>query len=81
MQNNSKETGKLLISKGAYLNTNDIIYQIIKILLLKTIILYSERKSYNNNSTLLHFASIGDSKEMGELLISKGADINTKDFI
>ena len=33
------------------------------------------------NSTPLHFAAWLNSKEIGELLISKGADINAKDII
>ena len=33
------------------------------------------------NATPLHFAAIHNSKEIGELLISKGADINAKDII
>ena len=30
---------------------------------------------------MLHYAAKNDSKEIGELLISKGADINAKDII
>ena len=30
---------------------------------------------------LLHIAAINNSKEIGEVLISKGADINAKDII
>ena len=33
------------------------------------------------NKTPLHYAAKSNSKEVGELLISKGADINTKDII
>ena len=33
------------------------------------------------NRTPLHFAAEKNSKEVGELLISKGADINAKDII
>ena len=33
------------------------------------------------NLTPLHYAAENDSKEMLELLISKGADINAKDII
>ena len=29
---------------------------------------------------MLHYAAIGNSKEIGEILISKGADINAKDI-
>ena len=37
--NNSKEIGKILISKGADINSKDIIYQIIILLFLIKIIL------------------------------------------
>ena len=40
-----------------------------------------ERNLNKNNETLLHFAAEKDSIKMGELLISKGADINAKDII
>ena len=33
------------------------------------------------NKTPLHWAAKNNSKEIGELLISKGADINAKDII
>ena len=32
------------------------------------------------NGTLLHVAAMSNSKEIGEILISKGADINAKDI-
>ena len=32
------------------------------------------------NQTPLHYAAQNNSKEIGELLISKGADINAKDI-
>ena len=40
-----------------------------------------ERNLNKNNETPLHIAARGDSVRMGELLISKGADINAKDII
>ena len=43
-----------------------------------------EIKEWNlmkNNKTPLHSAAINDSNKIGELLISKGADINAKDII
>ena len=33
------------------------------------------------NKTPLHYAAWTNSKEIGEILISKGADINAKDII
>ena len=40
-----------------------------------------ERNLNNNNLTPLHIAAEFDSIKIGELLISKGADINAKDII
>ena len=40
-----------------------------------------ERNLNLNNFTLLHSAAKADSIKMGELLISKGADINAKNII
>ena len=40
-----------------------------------------ERNLNKNNNTPLHIAAENDSVRMGELLISKGADINAKDII
>ena len=43
--------------------------------------LIKERNLNKNNYTPLHWAAIKDSIKIGELLISKGADINAKDII
>ena len=40
-----------------------------------------ERNLNKNNDTPLHIAALNDSIKIGELLISKGADINAKDII
>ena len=40
-----------------------------------------ERNLNKNDETPLHIAAEGDSIKMGELLISKGADINAKNII
>ena len=40
-----------------------------------------ERNLNNNNWTPLHSAAWNDSIKIGELLISKGADINAKNII
>ena len=40
-----------------------------------------ERNFNKNNKTPLHSVAEKDSVRMGELLISKGADINAKDII
>ena len=39
-----------------------------------------ERNLNKNNQTPLHFAAETDSLKIGELLISKGADINAKNI-
>ena len=40
-----------------------------------------ERNLNKNNYTPLHWAAEKDSNKIGEILISKGADINAKDII
>ena len=40
-----------------------------------------EKNLNNNNKTPLHIAAEQDSYKIGELLISKGADINATDII
>ena len=45
------------------------------------IILFKERNLNKNNETPLHYTAINDSIKIGELLISKGADINAIDII
>ena len=40
-----------------------------------------EKNLFKKNKTPLHFAAEYDSNKIGELLISKGADINAKDII
>ena len=40
-----------------------------------------ERKLNKKNRTPLHYAAQNNSKEIGEILISKGADINAIDII
>ena len=78
---NSKEIGELLISKGANINAKNIIYQITKKAFLIILIEIKERNLNKNNFTPLHIAAVNDSIKIGELLISKGADINAKDII
>ena len=45
------------------------------------IIEIKERSLHLNNRTPLHIAAKNKSEKIGELLISKGADINAKDII
>ena len=53
----------------------------IKQLFLINLIVNLLREFNQKNYTPLHMASTYNSKEIGERLISKGADINTKDII
>ena len=45
------------------------------------IITVNERNQHLNNRIPLHIAAQYDSNKIGELLISKGADINAKEII
>ena len=81
LENKLNKIGELLISKGADINAIDIIYQITIntfLIILKQI---KERNINKNKKTPLHFAASKDSNKIGELLISKGADINAIDII
>ena len=73
--------GELLISKGADINLKAIIYQIIEIFFFIKIIYNRWKKLNNKNQTAIHLAAEKNSKDMVELLISKGADFNGKDII
>ena len=52
---------------------------IIKLKIIKTFIILG--KLYKNDLTPLHYAALNNSKQMGEILISKGANINAYDLI
>ena len=73
--------GELLISKGADTNAINMICQNMDCSFLIILIQFKERDLNINNRTPLHYAAQNDSIKMGELLISKGADINAKDII
>ena len=45
------------------------------------IISNKQRKSYIKNKTPLHYALERNFKEIGEVLITKGANVNAKDII
>ena len=79
--NNSVEIGELLISKGADINAKDITFLYIEIIIWITGINNKKRKEKKKNQTPLHTATIYASKDILELLIAKGSDINAKDII
>ena len=47
----------------------------------KDVQLFDVKEFNKKNKTPLHYAAEKNSKEIGEILISKGADINAKDII
>ena len=49
-------------------------------IVLNKVIYNISRKLYHKNQTLLAYAIIVKLPEMAELLITKGADVNTKDI-
>ena len=79
--NDSVRMGELLISKGADINAKDIIHQYINSSFLIIMKQIKERNLNKNNKTPLHSAAYEDSIKIGELLTSKGADINAKGII
>ena len=82
--NGTLDIAQLLLSAGANINMKSINYQNIDILLfLIKIFLNTKRILYYKNEMPIHIAVKNhhtNSKEMIELLLSKGADINAKDF-
>ena len=79
--NNAIWMGEKLLSRGVDIDAIDIIYINIIILLLIKIIKIKLRKFHKKNCTALHIAAANNSKEIGELLISNGADINAIDIV
>ena len=71
------ELGKQLISKGANIHTMTIKYFNRIILLEMKIISNNSRKFKKKNKTPFNIALNNNSKEMIELLLSKGANVNT----
>ena len=80
-EKDSNKMGELLISKGADINIKVIIYQIMTKSFFITMKQIKEKNLNKNNWTPLHRAAEKDSNKLGEVLISKGADINAKDTI
>ena len=67
---------ELLISKGVDINAQCINYQNIIILFLIKTISNKSRKFDEKNKTPLYIAANNNLKEIVEILISKGADVN-----
>ena len=80
-EKDSVRMGELLISKGADINAKNIVHQYINSSFLIIMKQIKERNLNKNNKTPLHYAAYNDSNKIGEILISKGADINAKDII
>ena len=76
-----KDIVEILISKGANVNDKDIPLSNIKLRFQIKIMQNIERILNEKNNTPLHYAAIKNAKEIGELLISKGADIHATNFI
>ena len=79
LENNSIEMFEILLSKGADINIIDNHFQIRIILLLIKLISRKLWKLNKNDQTALLLA-VNNIKELAGILISKGADINIKDF-
>ena len=75
---NSKEIGELLLSKGANINSQDFDQQNLTKYLYKNELNATEGESKKMNRTPFYWAATNNSKEMVDLLISKGADFNLK---
>ena len=80
-EKNSKEIGELLIAKGADINAKDNIEGNMVLFFLMKTILNKEKQLNKKNETPLHYAADNNAKEIGEILISRGADLNAKDII
>ena len=72
--------GEILLSKGALIESTAINYQNMVLLFFIKLLSNKWRTFTKKNKTPLHWAAMFNSKEMGELLISKGAKINVKDI-
>ena len=72
---------RILLKTGKYINAKDIIYLNIIILFKINIIWNKLRKFNKKNLAILHYVAINNSKDIGEVLISKGANINAKNII
>ena len=81
MEKDSKEIIELLLSKGADINIKNGMLQNKMLLFLININHNIKRKLNYKNKTPLHISIGHNEKNILELLLSKGADINAKDII
>ena len=72
--------GEILILKGADINAKDIDHLKMRVLLWIKVIYYIERKFIKNNWAPLHYAAYENSKDIGDILIAKGAEVDVKDI-
>ena len=77
---NSREMVEILILRGSFLNAKDLKFVNIILLFLIRIIYNQTRKLNKKNFTPLHWAASNNRKEIGNLLISNGANIHEKDI-
>ena len=70
-----------MISKGSDINARDFFNQVLGQLFFIKIYFNRKRKLNDKNWTPLHFAAMNNSREIEEILLLKGADINTRDII
>ena len=77
---NSKWIVEFLMTKGEDINTKDIIYlKRIRFFFIKKFV--NQKRILNKmNRNPLHYAARRNRKDVGELLISKGADVNAIDL-
>ena len=75
---------KILLKTGQYIHAKDIIYLNVGLFLFNNLYINKSRQLYFINQTPLHIVATTKNlnlKEIGEILISKGADINAIDII
>ena len=72
---------ELLISKGVHINAKNLYYSNRLLVFFVTLISNKKWKIHMENETPLHYLSMNNgSREMIELIILKGADINMKNI-
>ena len=81
LNHNSEDESESLINKWEDINSKDMNYYMMNSYFLTIIIYLKERNYSNNNNMPIHIAVEQNSVQRLELLLSKGADINAKNFL